>query len=144
MAKPSGRVGHVALNCLMSTTRARELRAAMSKPEVLLWTRLKALRPLGYHMRRQTPLGPYFTDFLCKPAKLAIEVDGKQHLTPIQHQHDAARDRWLAAQGYETLRFHADDVLRNPDDICRQILDRLKHRYPNPTRPAAARRSTLP
>lgn len=129
---------------MSATTRARELRSSMSKPEVLLWTRLKVLRALGYHMRRQTPLGPYFADFLCKPAKLVIEIDGRQHLEPAAHQRDLARDHHLATLGFETIRFHADDVLRDPDDICRQVLDRLRQRHPNPTRPAASRRSTLP
>jgi len=119
-----------------STAKARNLRRSMSEPEVMLWARLKRLRPLGYHLRRQTPLGPYFPDFLCKPAMLVIEVDGAQHLTPTGHAHDIARDAWLAGQGYETLRFHASDIIADADDVCRQILDRLKQKHPSPNLPA--------
>lgn len=59
--------------------RARELRKAMSPPELALWLRLKELRPRGHHFRRQAPEGVYTFDFVCRRAKLVIEVDGAQH-----------------------------------------------------------------
>lgn len=129
---------------MSSTQRARSLRATMSKPEVLLWMRLKVLRPLGYHMRRQAPVGPYFADFMCKPARLVIEVDGAQHLEAAAHRRDTARDAWLARRGYQTLRFHASEVLADPDDVCRQILDRLKARLPEPSLPGQHRSPPVP
>ena len=35
--------------------RARDLRNAMTEPEVILWSRLKTLRSQGFHIRRQAP-----------------------------------------------------------------------------------------
>ncbi|HEX3731530.1 MAG TPA: DUF559 domain-containing protein, partial [Mycobacteriales bacterium] len=34
---------------------------------------------------------------------------------------DRRRDNWLAQQGWLILRFTADDVLKNPDDVARQV-----------------------
>lgn len=47
------------------------------------------------------PVGPFFADFLCRELKLVVERGGFSHdLTP---ERDAARDRWMAREGY--LRF---------------------------------------
>ncbi|MEQ1640549.1 MAG: DUF559 domain-containing protein, partial [Novosphingobium sp.] len=42
--------------------RARELRASMSLPEVVLWKELRK-RPGGFKFRRQHPAGRYILDF---------------------------------------------------------------------------------
>ncbi|WP_143154498.1 DUF559 domain-containing protein [Devosia limi] len=57
----------------MSVQRARQLRKIMSTPEAKLWNALRELRPLGYHFRRQVPLGPYYADFVCHRSCLVIE-----------------------------------------------------------------------
>jgi len=41
----------------MTTARARELRKTMTRQEVKLWVRLRELRALGFHFRRQSPIG---------------------------------------------------------------------------------------
>ena len=59
--------------------RARDLRAKMSLPEKMLWTRIKSNK-LGYQVRRQYPIGPYVADFYIHECRLCIEVDGKGHV----------------------------------------------------------------
>ena len=94
---------------------ARRLRQALTLPEGLLWKALKARRQEGLHFRRQHPLGPYVLDFYCSQARLCIEVDGYSHGVADRPERDAARDRWLASQGIETLRLRAGLVLEDLD-----------------------------
>jgi len=102
--------------------KARQLRRALSPPEVALWQWLRS-RPNGLKFRRQHPAGPYIVDFYCPSARLAIEVDGNGHDMAEQVAHDARRDAWLQAQGLRILRIRAVDIFRDFDAVGRQILD---------------------
>ncbi|RAK51478.1 endonuclease domain-containing protein [Phenylobacterium deserti] len=92
---------------------ARTLRRRMSLPEVLLWRTLKGRQLHGLHFRRQHPIGPYVLDFYCDQLQLAVEIDGDTHLARTDA--DAARDAWLTAQGIQTVRISARDVLDSHD-----------------------------
>ncbi|CAM5455443.1 endonuclease domain-containing protein [Sphingobium scionense] len=102
--------------------KARNLRRALSLPEVALWQWLRG-RPDGLKFRRQHPAGPYILDFYCPSARLAIEMDGSGHDLAGQVAHDARRDGWSQAQGYRVLRVRAVDIFRDFDAMGRQILD---------------------
>ncbi|TVR11619.1 MAG: DUF559 domain-containing protein [Salinarimonadaceae bacterium] len=84
---------------------AKRLRKEMTEAERRLWHALRAHRFQGLQFRRQVPLGPYIADFVCHRARLIIEVDGAQHGFDGNAQRDAARDAWLAADGWRVLRF---------------------------------------
>ncbi|MGQ3101338.1 MAG: endonuclease domain-containing protein [Sphingopyxis solisilvae] len=88
----------------------------MTLPEVLLWEQLRAQK-LGVKFRRQHPIGPYITDFCSMVAKLVIEIDGEAHDRGTAAARDAARDAFLAAQGFEVVRLTAKDVLGNMDGV---------------------------
>jgi very-short-patch-repair endonuclease len=60
----------------MANERARSLRKKMTRQEVKLWVHLRALRTLGHHFRRQSPIPPYVVDFECRRSRLIVEVDG--------------------------------------------------------------------
>ena len=96
-----------------SVTRARQMRRAMSLPEVMLWQVLRT-RPGGLKFRRQHASGPYILDFYCSDACLAIEIDSEAHSRGDRPQRDAARDAYFAQAGIDTLRIAARDVL---DDV---------------------------
>ncbi|MEO1199583.1 MAG: endonuclease domain-containing protein [Pseudomonadota bacterium] len=105
--------------------RARRLRRDMSPPERLLWQKLRALKPLGIHVRRQAPIGSYIADFAVHAQKLVIEVDGDHHGMAPQLKHDTARDRWLESQGYHIARYSARDVRSNIDSVVEDIGHKL-------------------
>lgn len=102
----------------MTIARARQLRKEMSRPEAIMWTALRGLKPLGFHFRRQVPLGPYYGDFACHHPKLVIEIDGRTHTDAA---YDAARDAFMRTQGYRILRIGNDDVLRDLDGVMHAV-----------------------
>lgn len=102
--------------------RARHLRASMTEAEMLLWADLKPLRRQNLAFRRQAPIGPFVVDFLCRKAKLIVEVDGNHHVEDDrQWSHDRERDAWLKDCGYRILRFWNSDVLRDVTACVEQI-----------------------
>jgi very-short-patch-repair endonuclease len=79
------------------------------------------------------PSRPYFADFLCREAKLIIELDGSTH--DNRADYDARRDAYCRAQGYSILRFTNADVLTNLEGVVSHIAATLAHLpTPNPSR----------
>ena len=83
----------------MANETARALRKRLTRQEVKLWVKLRELKPLGFHFRRQAPIGPYIVDFVSFQSRLVIEADGGQHGTDEGAQSDQARDAFLKSQG---------------------------------------------
>jgi len=106
--------------------RAKTLRAHLSLPEGLPWSRLRRLRRQeGPTFRRQHPVGPYILDFYCAEKRLAIEVDGEAHSVGDNPQRDARRDAFLKSRGVRVLRFSAEHVFREMNGVVLTILDEL-------------------
>jgi len=105
----------------MADARARELRKTMTRHEVKLWQRLRELRSLGFHFRRQAPIADYIVDFECRRRRIVIEVDGTQHGFDENRRRDAVRDRTLEGMGYRVLRFANADIDRNVEGVLEMI-----------------------
>ena len=58
----------------MANERARELRKTMTRQEVKPWVRLRELRALGFHFRRQSPIARYIVDFECRRTRVVVEL----------------------------------------------------------------------
>ena len=101
------------------------MRKAGNQAEALLWTELKARRLNGFKFVRQFPAGPYYADFLCRQAKLVVELDGSQHADSV---HDEKRDAFLNAAGYSVLRFWSVDMLRDRESVLATIVEALEGR----------------
>jgi very-short-patch-repair endonuclease len=77
-------------------------------------------------------------DLLCEDARLAIELDGAQHLNdPQAYRRDRRKDALLQEHGYFVLRFLAEDAGKRLDDVLDTILRCIAHR--SRELPAAAR-----
>lgn len=113
------------------TERARSLRSALTDAEGALWYRLRARRLNGHKFVRQGPIGPYTVDFICREARLIIEVDGGQH---ADSPRDAMRDKWLVDRNYRVLRFWNNDVSRNLAGVLETIITALAEAPPHPDR----------
>jgi very-short-patch-repair endonuclease len=109
----------------MANATARQLRKTMTRQEVKLWVRLRALRAIGFHFRRQSPIGSYIVDFECRRSRLVIEVDGGQHAMEEGRARDSFRDRTLRRAGYQVMRFWNHEVDRELDAVVEAIYLRL-------------------
>lgn len=106
--------------------RARELRKSQTDAEKILWRHLRNRNLQGYKFRRQYPIGNYIIDFACISLKLAIEIDGSQHLQ--NQEYDSRRTRYLNRQGFEVIRFWNNDVFNDIDSILEALTLTLSHR----------------
>ncbi len=107
--------------------RAQKLRREMTPPERILWGHLKVIKGLGFKFRRQAPIGPFITDFVCFREKLVLELDGHTHGASESQTHDRARDAFLQQQGFRVLRFANGEVIRNLQGVVETILNELKN-----------------
>ena len=104
----------------------------MTRPEVKLWVRLRELRALGLHFRRQSPVSGFIVDFECRRARLVVEIDGGQHAAEAHVARDFLRDERLKLAGYLVLRFWNHEVDRELEAVLDTIV-RATNR--SPTRP---------
>ena len=71
---------------------------------------------------------PYFLDFYCAEARLAVEVDGQGHDHPEQIEKDARRTAFLAEHRIEVIRIVAEEVRVNLDGVLEAILEAARMR----------------
>ena len=102
---------------------AQKLRREMTKEERHLW--YDFLKQLPVTVNRQKVIGHYIVDFYCASAKLGIELDGSQHYEDEGPAADRERDNALNQRGITIVRYSNNDVNRNFDGVCADLLRRL-------------------
>ncbi|MBI2741306.1 MAG: endonuclease domain-containing protein [Rhodospirillales bacterium] len=120
-----------------NATRARELRRDGSRAEQKVWELLRGRRINGAKFRRQHPIGPYFADFACISRRLVIEVDGDHHA--FQVEADARRTAAMEREGWQVVRFWANQVVQNPEGTWAEIERVIDARPPHLTSPPRGR-----
>lgn len=114
---------------------------ARSATERFLFQRLQTLPQTRNRFRLNADLpiafdslGRLEVDLLCADARVAVELDGAQHLAdPIAYRRDRRKDQVLQENGYLVLRFLAEDVGKELDLVLDSILRAISHRVPAPT-----------
>jgi very-short-patch-repair endonuclease len=114
----------------LANETARALRKRLTPQEVKLWVRLRELKSLGFHFRRQAPVGRYIVDFVSFRSQLIVEADGGQHGMLEGARSDQARDAFLQSQGFRVLRFWNSDIDANLAGVMESILGALNQRPP--------------
>jgi superfamily II DNA or RNA helicase/very-short-patch-repair endonuclease len=102
---------------------------ARSAVEAFLYRRLQMLPATAGRFRLNAELPIMFggqgrleVDLLCPDARLAIELDGLQHLASTDaYRRDRLKDRVLQENGYFVLRFLAEDVSKRLDMVLDSI-----------------------
>ena len=102
---------------------------ARSATEAFLYRRLQTLPATAGRFRLNAELSIPFdnwgrleVDLLCADARVAIELDGTQHLESTDaYRRDRHKDRLLQENGYFVLRFLAEDVGKNLDMVLDTI-----------------------
>jgi very-short-patch-repair endonuclease len=109
---------------------------ARSATEAFLFRRLETLTETKgrFRLNERLPIafdasGALEADLLCADARLAIELDGAQHLGDADtYRRDRRKDRLLQENGYFVLRFLAEDVGKDLDAVLDAILRTLGRR----------------
>lgn len=106
--------------------KRRILRNNMTKPEIILWSKLKNRQMDGERFLRQYGVEQYVLDFYCPRLRLAIEVDGASHLVDGADEYDKDRQEHIEAFGIQFLRFTNKDVNNNLNDVCDRIFEKVE------------------
>jgi very-short-patch-repair endonuclease len=113
---------------------------ARSASEAFLYRRLETLRETRgrFALNAKLPIafdarGEMEVDLLCAESRVAIEIDGAQHLSdPAAWRRDRHKDRLLQENGYFVLRFLAEDVGKELDAVLDTILRAMtSRRFPS-------------
>jgi very-short-patch-repair endonuclease len=113
------------------TRFARELRTGSTSQERKVWRLIRYHRP---RFTRQHVVGSYILDIACREAKVAVELDGSQHLQAGTK--DEKRTAFLESLGWRVIRFWNSDVTDNPEGVAEAIIlevaARLQRTHPQP------------
>jgi superfamily II DNA or RNA helicase/very-short-patch-repair endonuclease len=109
---------------------------ARSSTEAFLYRRLDTLTETSGRFRLNVALpipfdrfGTLEVDVLCADARVAIELDGGQHLAdPVAYRRDRRKDQLLQENGYFVLRFLAEDVGKDLDAVLDAVVRALARR----------------
>ncbi len=110
----------------MPPSFAKRLRKNQTGAERLLWSRLRDRQLAGCYFRRQSPIGPYVVDFVCRERRLVVEVDGSQHA--FRREKDRRRTEWLESRRYRVVRFWNREVLEDVEEVLEAVLGALEGR----------------
>jgi very-short-patch-repair endonuclease len=99
---------------------ARTNRRNQTEAEKILWDIVKA-KGLGFQILRQYIIDSYIVDFICRPSKLIIEVDGGYHSEPQQEESDEMRTKRLQSLGFRVIRFTNEEILFHIEDVIKTI-----------------------
>lgn len=74
---------------------------------------------------REYSVFPYFIDFAFINEKLAVEIDGSQHLEEDRKRRDKKKDALLLSKGWKVLRIAANEVTHDGTKALEAIVDML-------------------
>ncbi|HEV2833526.1 MAG TPA: DUF559 domain-containing protein, partial [Hanamia sp.] len=104
---------------------ALDQKANPTNAEKILWERLRG-RKEGFKFRRHHIIDKYIADFVCLQKGVVIEIDGNIHQLPEIMENDEVRTSRLKQLGFDVLRFKNEEVVINPDEVCKEIFDLLE------------------
>jgi superfamily II DNA or RNA helicase/very-short-patch-repair endonuclease len=112
---------------------------ARSATEAFIYRRLQTIPLTAGRFRLNAELsipfdgnGSMEVDLLCAEARLAIELDGAQHLASAEaYRRDRRKDMLLQEHGYFVLRFLAEDVGLQLNTVLDAIFRAMSHRGVN-------------
>lgn len=120
----------------ISSLENDQLGRAHSAIEAFLFYRLETLPETKGHFKLNHELAIPFgglgcmeVDLICLDMRVAIEIDGMQHLSSKDtYRTDRRKDLLLQEHGYLVLRFLAEDISKKLDVVLDTILQAFKYR----------------
>src|SRR3989344_4241400 len=111
-------------NKTKNLTKRILLRQSQTLEVVALWSKLRN-NQLGFKIKRQYSVGPYVLDFYCPFKKLAIEIDGLQHVE--DKEYDVLRSDYLSVFGIKVIRFWNNEINANINNVLDKIIGELNN-----------------
>lgn len=78
-----------------------------------------------YLIYREYSVFPYFIDFAFIDEKIAIEIDGSQHLEEDRRKKDAEKDALLISNGWRIIRITATEVIHCRKNVLNSLMNVL-------------------
>ena len=103
---------------LPAIIKARYLRKEETKPEKILWEKLRNSK-FGIKFRRQHPIDKFILDFYAPKIKLAIELDGS--VNKENQEYDKMRTEYLELKNIKVIRFWNSEVEKNLETVLEKI-----------------------
>ena len=103
----------------------RTLRRRQTEAERILWQRLRNRQLEGLKFFRQYSVGSFILDFYCPIERLAIEVDGGQHMQDAGTSHDKQRTEYLNKQKIKVLRFWNNEITKNIEGVIGRVVSEI-------------------
>lgn len=104
---------------------AKALRHNPTPAEDAMWQAVRNRQIKNCKFRRQHPIAGFIPDFVCLDQKLIVEVDGGYHDAEQQKQFDAAREKWLAENGFRMIRFTNEEILEQMPMVVQKLGEAL-------------------
>jgi superfamily II DNA or RNA helicase len=117
-------------------TETEGIERARSATEAFFYRRLETLEATKglFLLNAELPIpfdgwSKMEVDLLSRELRVAVELDGPQHLVDaVAYRRDRRKDRLLQEQGYLVLRFLAEDVAKDLDSVLDALLRAVAHR----------------
>ena len=77
-----------------------------------------------YLIVKEYSIFPYFIDFAFVNEKIAIEIDGSQHLLPDRKAKDNKKDELLTSNGWKVIRF-TENIVKTDWNTIKNTLDEV-------------------
>lgn len=77
-----------------------------------------------YLIVKEYSIFPYFIDFAFVNEKVAIEIDGSQHLLPDRKAKDDKKDELLTSNGWKVIRF-TENIVKTDWNTIKNTLDEI-------------------
>ena len=81
-----------------------------------------------YSIVREYSVFPFFIDFAFVNEKVAVEIDGSQHLLPERKERDDKKDELLKEDGWFILRVSENEVKTNINSVFNTIISIINDR----------------
>ncbi len=95
----------------------------MTYEESIMWNILRSYFSHA-RFRRQYSLGPYIFDFYSVKYRVALEIDGAQHVE--NKEYDIERDNYALNHSIKTVRFWNKDIRTNLQAVVVKIKEVLE------------------
>lgn len=100
----------------------------ISYPEKLFYHKLVEREwDKKYSIKREYSVFPYFIDFAFLNEKVAVEIDGSQHLIPERKLKDDEKDKLLISNGWNVVRISENKIKTDIDNVFDMILQVLNN-----------------